>query len=77
MKSLAGGSKKGQQAKEMATDLSKFLHLSAPEIDITNVIKMKFVEWYVEELRNRKIGPSGIISKLNVLCTAQTFLLHR
>lgn len=77
MQSLAGGKKKAQQAKEMATDLSKFLHYSAAEVDLDEVLKMKSVDRYMEELRRRKIGPSGIISKLNVLCTAQTFLVHR
>lgn len=76
--SLGGGQKKASQQKEMATDLSKFLHFSSPDkIDINNSVKMKCVEDYVEELQRRTIGPSGIISKLNTLCFAQTFIVQR
>lgn len=78
--SLNGGSKKEGQQREMATDLSKFLYLSTPSgssIDLEVVISTKAVEAYVEELRQRNVGPSGIIAKLNTLCFAQTFLIYR
>lgn len=58
----------------MAIDLSKFLHFTSSSLNIENVVKMKEVDGYVEELRKRKVGPSGIVSKLTTLCHAQTFL---
>ena len=62
----------------MATDLSKFLHHSSPnELDFNEVVRMKSVEEYIRELQTRRIGPSGIVSKLNTLCFAQTFVMHR
>lgn len=77
--SLAGGSKKISQQKEMAVDLSKFLRFASTDdsVDINLVSCMKAIEDYVAELQKREIGPSGIIAKLNVLCYAQTFILHR
>ncbi len=75
---MSGGNKKVGQRKEMATDLSKFLYYSSPEeIRFDNVVKMKAIDGFVDELQERNVGPSGIISKLNTLCYAQTFLLHR
>lgn len=70
--------------KEMTTDLSKFLHHArgegvqpgaAPDID--KVSSYKAVEKYVEELGQRSVGPSGIIGKLNVIVSAQSFRLHK
>ena len=76
--SLASGQKKTNQQKEMATDLSKFLHFASSEaLDITLVTKMKLIKGYISELQRRKIGPSGIISKLNTLSFAQTFISQR
>lgn len=76
--SLAGGKKEPSQQREMAVDLSKFLHFaSSSSLNLQNVVRMKAVDEYVEELRRRKVGPSGIISKLNNLCHTQTFVLHR
>jgi len=77
MGSRRGGEKKDSQRKEIATDLSKFLYHSSPELDFNNVVKMKAVNDYVDELEQRKIGPSGIVSKLNTLCHAQTFIIDR
>ena len=76
--SLAGGQKKDSQQKEIATDLSKFLHFSSSgKIDINTSVDVNCVEEYVEELRRRRIGPSGVISKLNTLCFAQSFIVQR
>ncbi len=72
-----GGSKKYQQQREMATDLSKFLYFTGGEICIQKVASFKAVEAYVKELHDRKVGPSGIIAKLNVISFAQAFLIHR
>lgn len=78
MGSLAGGKKKEGQCREMARDLSKFLYFSNPsELDFNHILKMKSVEAFIDELGRRAVGPSGTISKLNVLCFAQTFILHR
>ncbi len=61
----------------MATDISKFCYYcSSDKIDLEDVVRMKCVQAYVEELRS-KLEPSGIISKLNVLCYAQEFVLQR
>lgn len=75
----SGGGKKGSPVKEMATDLSKFLFFSCKgqDLDMKRVASFKAVEAFVEELRRRKVGPSGIIGKLNVLMLAQSFLLYR
>ena len=70
--------KKSSQSKEMVTDLSKFLKYSKKEdIDINIVVQMKAVDGYVNHLRERRLGPSGIISKLNVINFGQKFLLYR
>jgi hypothetical protein len=62
----------------MATDLSKFLYYSSPsDIDVNHTVKMKCIEEYIKELQRRRIGPSGIISKLNTLCFAQMFIVQR
>jgi hypothetical protein len=75
---VQGGGKKAGQAREMTVDLSKFLRFCSPdEIDVTSVCKPKSIEDYLDELQRRKVGPSGIISKLNVLNYAQTFVVHR
>jgi site-specific recombinase XerD len=75
---VQGGGKKAGQAKEITVDLSKFLQFCSPEeIDLTNVCKPKSIEDYLDELQRRKVGPSEIISKLNVLNYAQTFIVHR
>ncbi len=78
--SLIGGNKKPSQQREMATDLSKFLFFSAPPgspLNIDMSVSMNAIEAFQQELTDRKLGPSGIISKLNVLCFAQKFILHR
>ena len=76
--SVACSEKKASIAKEIATDVSKFLCFTSPEkIDIEHVVKMKAIEAFVEELHRREIGASGIVSKLNAICHAQTFILHR
>ena len=77
LSSLAGGQKKPSQQKEMATDLSKFLKFASSDLDLSSLVKMKEIEKFVEELQDRRIGPSGITSKLNTLCSAQRFLIHR
>lgn len=75
---MAGGKKRESQQKEMSTDLSKFLyHASPAEFDFLNVVKVKAIAVYVNELEQRKLGPSGIIAKLNILCHAQNFLIER
>lgn len=76
--SRRGGEKKESQQKELATDLSKFLrHSNSTELNFHDVVRMKAVNDYVDELERWKIGPSGIISKLNTLCHAQTFLIDQ
>ncbi len=64
----------------MATDLSKFLLYTAKEgevLDVTRVASFKNIERYIGELRERGVGPSGIIGKLNVIMLAQSFALNR
>lgn len=64
----------------MATDLSKFLRFTAKGevgIDISRVASFRAVERHVSELRRREVGPSGIISKLNVIALGQSFMLYR
>ena len=64
----------------MATDLSKFLFFSAGQagdLDIYMVASFKAIESFVEELQKSKVGPSGIISKINVIVTAMSFVLHQ
>ena len=76
--SARGGMKKESQSKEMATDLSKFLKFGKEEdIDITIVVQMRLIDAYVDHLRDRRLGPSGIISKWNVINFGQKFLLYR
>lgn len=74
---FAGG-KKGSQQREMARDLSKFLWLVSEgrALDLKNVASQRNIDAYVQAIRELKIGPSGIISKLNVIVAAQNFLLH-
>ena len=70
--------KKESQSKEMATDLSKFLKFTKEaDLDITLVVQIKSIDAYVDYLRERRLGPSGIISKLNVINFGQKFLLYR
>ena len=71
------GEKRESQQREIATDLSKFLRHCSSDVDLNNVVRMKAVNEYVDELEKRKIGPSGIVSKLNTLCHAQTFVIDR
>lgn len=63
----------------MATDLSKFLRFAADgdDADITLVSSFKSIERFLEELEKRRVGPSGMISKLNTLCSSMSFVLHR
>ena len=76
--SARGGMKKQSQCKEMATDLSKFLkYTKEADLDINQVVQMKSIDTYVDHLRERRLGPSGIISKLNVINFGQKFLLYR
>ena len=70
--------KKESQSKEMATDLSEFLKFGKEEdIDITIVVQKRLIDAYVDHLRDRRLGLSGIISKLNVINFGQKFLLYR
>lgn len=62
----------------MAKDLAKFLHFCSPlSLDLENVVKSVAVDEFVEHLKSRNIGPSGIISKLNVLCYAQDYIVYK
>lgn len=74
-----GGGKKPQQAKEMATDMSKFLYFCAgpAPLDFDHATSSEDISRFTEELKRLGLGPSGIVSKLNVLCYAQSFMLHR
>ena len=75
---MACSEKKASIAKEIATDVSKFLHFTTPaEPVFEDVVKVKAIEAFVNELHRRQIGQSGIASKLNACCQAQTFILHR
>lgn len=59
--------------------MSKFLYFSTPAgeaADITRVTSIKAIETFIEELERLNLGPSGISSKINVLCFAQKFILH-
>lgn len=75
---ISGGSKPVEQRKEMARELSKFLYYTTPEeINFHDVVNIQSIDAFVKELNVRKIGPCGLMLKLNTLCHAHRFLLHR
>jgi hypothetical protein len=61
----------------MAVDLSKFLRHTADTLALENVVKMRAIQAYIDHLQERKIGPSGTISKLTILGYAQKFVIQR
>ncbi len=76
--SLSGGSKSIKVQTEAAVDLGKYLHYANSEIvdgnEILNIVK---IESFIKKLATLGIGPSGQVSKLNVISQAQTFMIHR
>jgi hypothetical protein len=73
---LLGGKKSANQQREMAVDLSKFQCHTTDTLALENVVKMKAVQTYIDHLQERKIGPSGTISKLTIPGYAQKFIIQ-
>ncbi len=76
--SLSGGSKSVKVQTEAAVDLGKYLYFANSEIvDANEIVNMVQIENFIKMLAKLGIGPSGQVSKLNVISQAQTFVIHR
>ena len=63
---------------EAAVDLGKYLHYANSEaVDCNDIVNMVKIDSFIKMLANLGIGPSGQVSKLNVISQAQTFVIHR
>ena len=75
---MSGGSKSLKVQEEAKVDLGKFLYFGNSEmLNFEDIINVKKIEGFLQLLVKLEIGPSGQISKLNVVSLAQTFLIHR
>ncbi len=78
LEGMSGGSKSKKVQDEAKVDLGKFLKYASSELlNSIDVININKIEGFLQLLIQLGIGPSGQVSKLNVISQAQTFLIHR
>lgn len=64
--SFDGGSKSTQQAKQITTDISKFLAFAdSTKFDWNCLSSYKTIREYIKKLEEYEVGPDGILSKLD------------
>ena len=74
LKSVAGGGKSPDMAKQFCIDLGKYLKFASDSPTIMDVLSFAKISEYLEKIRALGLGPSGQAAKLTVLKTAMKFL---
>ena len=75
--SFDGGSKSSVEARQICTDVSKYLAFAdSTQLKWDNLLDTDRLKQYVEKLQKTAIGPDGLVTKLDRVQTALRYLMR-